>query len=61
MEFYLHDVIERLMNLDEQTCPCEANIPCPYYDPSLKDAYCISGSCLDGMVKQIRKMVKESE
>ena len=52
---YLDDVIEKLMNLDDQTCPCEAGIPCPYRDETLKDAYCYRGSCLDGMVKQVRK------
>lgn len=56
---YLDDVIEKLMNLDDQTCPCEVGIPCPYRDETLEGEYCYRGSCLDGMVKQVRKMVKE--
>ena len=55
----LENLIEKLMNLDDQTCPCEAGIPCPYRDETLKDAYCSSYSCPEGIAKQVRKMVKE--
>ena len=55
---YLDDFLEKLMNLDEQTCPCEVGIPCKYYDKELKTAHCIRGSCLDGMVAEARKIVK---
>jgi len=55
---YLDDFLEKLMNLDEQTCPCEVGIPCKYYDKELTTAHCITGSCLDGMVAEARKIVK---
>lgn len=56
---YLDEIIEKLMNLDDQTNPCELDIPCPYYDPQQDGSYCYRGSCLDGMVRLIREMVKK--
>ena len=56
---YLDDFLEKLMNLDEQTCPCEVGIPCKYYNKELVTTpHCITGSCLDGMVAEARKIVK---
>lgn len=56
---YLDDFLEKLMNLDEQTCPCEVGIPCKYYNKELITAYCICGSCLDGMVATAREIIKK--
>ena len=58
---YLDDLLENLMNLDEQTCPCEKGIPCPYFNPDLEDRYCIENACLEGMVKLVRNMVREGK
>ena len=55
----LDEIIENLMNLDDQTVPCELGIPCPYYNPQTDGAYCHRGSCLDGMVKIIRETVRK--
>lgn len=54
---HLDDFLEKLMCLDEQTCPCEVGIPCPYYNKELTTAHCILGSCLDGMVSEARKII----
>ena len=57
---YLDDFLEKLMNLDGKTAPCEVGIPCKYYNKELITAPCIMGSCLDGMVAEARKiMMKE--
>lgn len=56
---YLDEIIEKLMNLDEQTNPCELGIPCPYYNPQPNGFYCYRGSCLDGMIKTIRDTVRK--
>lgn len=56
---YLDEIIEKLMDLDDQTVPCELGIPCPYYDPQRNGSYCYRGSCLDGLVKIIRDMVRK--
>lgn len=55
---YLDEIIEKLMDLDEHTGPCELGIPCPYYNSQTNGTYC-RGSCLDGMVRTIRDTVRK--
>jgi len=54
----LENLLDRLMNLDEDTLPCESNIPCPCYTPN-KETYCACGNCVEGMVILIKKYLKE--
>lgn len=56
---YLDEIIEKLMDLDEQTVPCECGIPCHYYNPQANGSYCYRGSCLEGMVRTIRDTVRK--
>lgn len=55
----LYKLIEKLME-PWDGCPCECNIPCPYYNPSLEDYYCKEGDCCKGMEKLIREIIKNN-
>ena len=55
---YLDEIIETLMNLDCQTCPCECGVPCPDFTPN-QSTYCKNGFCLDAMTRLIRETVQK--
>ena len=45
----VEEIIEKIMLLGEYTCPCEMEIPCPFFDPN-KYYYCSKDSnCVQGM------------
>lgn len=58
-----YEVIEKLMWLDEQSCPCEANIPCPFYNEDNEASDYCDGmrECYEGMAITLKKLLKENE
>lgn len=54
----LEDILEKIMNLDENTCPCEIGIPCPFNQPT-GYSHCATGDCVGGMASLIRSVVEE--
>ena len=56
----LEKILENLIyDVNDEICPCEAGLPCPFYLPT-EDSYCQPGSyCVDGMASLIRGIMKE--
>ena len=54
----LEDIVEKLMDLDEDTCPCEVGIPCPFDQPA-SHKYCIEGNCAEAVASLIRSVVEK--
>lgn len=54
------DFLQALMDMEEGTCPCESNIPCPFFEPKNEDAYCTNHCCVKGMEVLAKKILKNS-
>ena len=54
----LEQIIAKLLEINEDVCPCECNIPCPLYNPNNDEYYCDNGNCINGMTLLIEKIVK---
>jgi len=55
----LEMIVERLMQMSDDTTPCECGIPCKYRDCSLKYAYCENGDCLEGIATTVREITRK--
>lgn len=56
----LEKIIEKIWDLGDDSCPCEAGLPCPFYHPT-EDAYCTEGNCIKGLSKVIKNIIKKEE
>ena len=54
----LEELIVKIWDLGDDSCPCEAEIPCPFYNPT-EDAYCQEGTCVKGLAMVVRNVVKK--
>ena len=56
----LKELIVELINLDDDTCPCEVGIPCPFFNPDNESHYCDPWCrCEEGVERCIREMIKD--
>lgn len=51
----LEKILETLLDAID-CCPCELNIPCPFFEPDNEDAYCTSGNCVKGLTKLVNNI-----
>lgn len=54
----LEEIIEKLMNIGD-CCPCECDLPCPFYEKDNPYVYCNNMDCVEGMTILIKKLCKE--
>lgn len=58
----LDEIITKLIELDEDTCPCEVGIPCSFFNPNNKISYCDTWCrCAVGVKRYIQGKLKSEE
>ena len=54
----LRELVEEIVNMGEDICPCEIGIPCPYYN-RIGNEYCQVNDCYQGLVEVIKQICQK--